>query len=37
MLLEGNAADGRQAWELFGITPRRFEVEALAYLRAGRA
>ena len=37
MLLEGNAADGREAWELFGITPRRFEVEALAYLRAGRA
>jgi NADH dehydrogenase len=37
MLLEGNAADGREAWELFGITPRRFEVEALAYLREGRA
>jgi uncharacterized protein YbjT (DUF2867 family) len=37
MLLEGNAADGREAWELFGITPRRFEVEALAYLRESRA
>jgi len=36
MLLEGNAADGREAWELFGITPRRFEVEALGYLRESR-
>ena len=36
MLLEGNACDGREAWELFGITPARFAVESLAYLGAGR-
>jgi uncharacterized protein YbjT (DUF2867 family) len=32
MLLEGNACDGSEAWKLFGITPRRFSVESLAYL-----
>jgi uncharacterized protein YbjT (DUF2867 family) len=32
MLLEGNACDGSEAWKLFGITPRRFSVETLAYL-----
>ncbi len=37
MLLEGNACDGREAWELFGITPQRFTVEALGYVTAGRA
>jgi uncharacterized protein YbjT (DUF2867 family) len=35
MLLEGNACDGRDAWQLFGIQPRRFTVESLAYLDAG--
>ena len=32
MLLEGNACDGSEAWQLFGITPRRFEPSALAYV-----
>lgn len=33
MLLEGNVCDGRPAWELFGIEPKHFSVESLAYLR----
>jgi uncharacterized protein YbjT (DUF2867 family) len=32
MLLEGNTCDGSEAWKLFGITPRRFSLESLAYL-----
>lgn len=36
MLLEGNTCDGREAWALFGIEPRRFDVESLSYLRADR-
>jgi uncharacterized protein YbjT (DUF2867 family) len=35
MLLEGNTCDGRAAWELFDIAPRRFSAAALEYLRAG--
>jgi nucleoside-diphosphate-sugar epimerase len=33
MLLEGNVCDGREAWQLFGIQPKRFTPETLAYLR----
>lgn len=33
MLLEGNACDGREAWQLFGIDPTPFEPAALGYLR----
>lgn len=36
MLLEGNDCDGREAWQLFGITPRRFEPGNLGYV-AGAA
>lgn len=33
MLLEGNACDGSEAWQTFGISPTRFGPEALGYLR----
>lgn len=36
MLMEGNTCDGREAWTLFGIEPKRFAVESLGYLRAGQ-
>ena len=32
MLMEGNACDGREAWRLFGIEPKRFSIENLGYL-----
>lgn len=32
MLLEGNACDGREAWQLFGITPKRFVAGNLDYV-----
>jgi len=35
MLLEGNACDGSEAWELFGIEPTSFATGSLAYLRNG--
>lgn len=34
MLLEGNACDGSEAWQLFGIQPQRFEPGNLAYVKA---
>lgn len=33
MLLEGNACDGSEAWQTFGIAPARFAPAALGYLR----
>lgn len=37
MLLEGNACDGREAWTLFDIEPKRFVAGNLGYLQAGQA
>lgn len=34
MLLEGNACDGSEAWQTFGIAPARFGPESLGYLRS---
>lgn len=36
MLLAGNVCDGREAWTLFDITPRRFGTAALSYLGTRR-
>ncbi len=38
LLMQGNACDGSEAFARFGITPTRFDEQALAYLRgdAGR-
>jgi len=36
MLMEGNAADGSEAFRTLGITPTRFAPDALAYLRRAR-
>lgn len=33
MLLEGNTGDSSAVFELFGVTPTRFDLAALAYLR----
>ena len=35
MLMAGNVCDGSEAWKLFGIAPRRFDPESLAYLASG--
>lgn len=34
MLIEGNACDGSEAFQLFGVRPLRFDAESLAYLTA---
>jgi NADH dehydrogenase len=35
MLLEGNVCEDMSAYSLLGMTPRVFDADSLAYLRAG--